>query len=55
MKNQKIGCKVDSCQFHQNDYTCGLEHIEVEPCPGCGSGEAKEETLCGSYRCRCGK
>jgi len=55
MKSQKIGCKVESCQYHQKDCTCGLERIEVQPCPGCGNGQAREETLCGSYECRCGE
>jgi len=52
MKNQRIGCRVDSCKFNQEDCTCGLSSIEVCACPGCGSGNPADETQCGSYKSR---
>ena len=51
-KNQSIGCEVSSCRFHAQGNACGLSRIEVMACPGCSSGEAENESLCGSYRAK---
>ena len=49
--NLDIGCTVRSCAFHCEDQDqCSLPGITVEACPGCGSGKAKDESMCASYR-----
>ena len=51
--NLDIGCTVRSCAFHCEDQDqCSLPGITVEACPGCGSGCAKDESMCGSYRAK---
>ena len=50
MKHQSIGCHVDSCQYHRQDCSCGLDSIQVRPCGSCLSGKAEDETQCASYR-----
>lgn len=50
MKHQSIGCHVDSCQYHRQDCSCGLDSIQVRPCGSCQSGKAEDETQCASYR-----
>ncbi len=49
MKNQRIGCRVDSCQYNEKGTSCGLSSIEVQPCDGCG-GDSPEDTLCASFK-----
>ena len=46
-----IRCRVSSCTYHcgDRDY-CSLHSIQVEPCQNCGSGQACDESMCGSYR-----
>lgn len=52
--NKSIQCGVCSCEYHdQSDYCC-LNKIRVEAVPGQSSGKAEDESMCGSYRCRCG-
>ena len=49
--NEHIRCRVDSCTFNcQEDGFCSLQAIQVEPCPGCSSGKAEEESMCASYK-----
>lgn len=49
--NMDIGCTVRSCAFHCEEQNhCSLPGITVEACPGCGSGKAKDESMCASYR-----
>lgn len=49
---QSIGCEVNSCQYHSQG-ACDLSHITVQPCHTHGdTGDSKDETLCGSYRCK---
>ena len=51
--NQTIGCTVASCKYHvRENNVCSLKQIIVEPCPGCSSGTAQDESMCGSYKCR---
>lgn len=51
--NLDIGCTVRSCAFHCEDQDqCSLPGITVEACPGCKSGKAKDESMCGSYRAK---
>lgn len=51
--NLEIGCTVRSCAFHCGDMDqCSLPGITVEACPGCSSGCAKDESMCGSYRAK---
>lgn len=53
-KNQFIRCTVNSCKYNNCDSNvCNLNQIEVEACPGCSSGTAKDESMCGSYKCKC--
>lgn len=54
MSNQKIKCTVESCKFNNcNDSLCELSQIEVKSCPGCSSGKASDESMCGSYKNKC--
>jgi hypothetical protein len=48
-KSQHIGCRVGSCKFHENNNECSLRSIMVEPRTGGNTGQAKDESLCGSY------
>ena len=51
--NPHVGCKVASCAYHCHDSNhCSLDQICVDVCPGCGSGCAKDESMCASYRAR---
>ena len=52
-KNQKIKCNVKSCKFNnETSKLCELEEILVAACPGCNNGNAKDESMCDSYRCK---
>ena len=44
--NQKIDCRVCSCEYHSEDDVCDLDCICVQPMTG-----ATQQTLCGSYKC----
>lgn len=51
--NPDIGCTVRSCAYHCEEQNhCSLPGITVEACPGCGSGKAKGESMCASYRAK---
>ena len=51
--NLDIGCTVRSCAYHCEEQNhCSLPGITVEACPGCGSGKAKDESMCASYRAK---
>jgi hypothetical protein len=50
--NQCIHCDVTSCQYNAQNGICGLEAITVAPCPGCGSGNKSEESMCASYEAK---
>lgn len=53
-KNQKINCTVESCKYHNCNYNvCELNQIEVQACPDCSDGRAQDESMCGSYSCKC--
>ena len=48
--NPHVGCKVASCMHHcAESECCSLDKICVDVCPGCGSGCAKDESMCASY------
>lgn len=52
--NQRINCTVESCLYnncHSNE--CELKQIEVSACPGCSNGTPEDESMCGSYKCKC--
>jgi hypothetical protein len=49
---QHIGCKVESCRYNSNGCNCGLSSIDVAPCPGGSNGNAADESMCASYRCK---
>lgn len=49
---QTIGCRVMSCAYNKSGQSCDLDRIEVEPMSGCHTGEACDESLCGSYKTR---
>ncbi len=52
--NQKIKCTVESCTFNNCENSlCELTQIEVKACPGCSTGSAQDESMCGSYKCKC--
>ena len=52
--NTGIRCRVSSCAFNCGDQEyCSLNSIQVEPCKDCCNGKASDESMCGSYRCRC--
>lgn len=52
--DQKIKCTVESCKFNDCDHSvCELKQIEVQACPGCSNGTAKDESMCGNYSCKC--
>ncbi len=46
---QSIGCEVTSCEYHSQG-NCDLSNITVQPCSGECTGNAADETLCGSYK-----
>lgn len=50
--HQSIECSVVSCKFHDKEGRCGLERIQVEPTPMAYTGEAADESMCGSYQNR---
>ena len=51
--NMDIGCTVRSCAYHCEEQNhCSLPGITIEACPGCGSGKAKDESMCASYRAK---
>lgn len=53
-KNQKINCTVESCKYNNCDYNlCELQQIEVQACTNCSNGKAEDESMCGSYSCKC--
>lgn len=55
-KNQKINCTVESCKYHNcNHNVCELKQIEVQACPNCSNGAPEDESMCGSYSCKCQK
>ena len=49
--NQKINCYVVSCRYNDvNSKQCELNQIDVKACPGCSTGIAEDESMCGSYK-----
>ena len=50
--HQCIECSVVSCKYHNENGHCGLERIQVEPTPMAYTGEAADESMCGSYCCK---
>lgn len=49
--NQKINCSVVSCRYNDvNSKMCELNQIEVKSCPGCSTGNAEDESMCGNYK-----
>ena len=49
--NENIRCRVESCAFNCSGAGfCSLHAIQVEPCSGCDSGRAEDESMCASYR-----
>ncbi len=53
-KNQRINCTVESCAYNDCDHNlCELKQIEVQACPGCSNGNPEDESMCGSYQCKC--
>jgi len=49
---QTIGCRVTSCAYNRSGSDCELDSIEVRPMAGCHTGEACDESMCGSYKAR---
>lgn len=53
-RDQRINCTVESCKFNNcNQNVCELKQIEVQACPGCSNGTPEDESMCGSYSCKC--
>ncbi len=50
--HQCIECSVVSCKFHDQQGRCSLDRIQVEPTPMAYTGEAADESMCGSYKNR---
>ena len=50
--HQSIECSVVSCKYHDQEGRCSLERIQVEPTPMAYTGEAADESMCGSYKNR---
>ncbi len=49
--NTDIRCSVESCAFHCGEQNyCSLRNIRVEACPGGGTGDCADESMCGSYK-----
>ena len=49
-EKQKINCTVESCEYNDTqEHKCELNEIVVEPCIDCDTGEAEDESMCGSY------
>lgn len=52
--NQKINCTVESCVFNNEKANeCELNQIQVCACPNCSQGTPEDESMCGSYKCKC--
>ena len=52
--NQKIKCTVESCKYNNcDDRMCELKQIEVQACQGGSTGMPADESMCGSYKCKC--
>ena len=47
--NQKITCKVNSCNHYCDDDTCSLSQICVNTCKD--SSNTKDNTVCDNYEC----
>ena len=50
--HQSIECSVVSCKYHDKEGGCSLDRIRVEPTPMAYTGEAADESMCGSYQTR---
>lgn len=50
--HQCIECSVVSCKHHDEKGHCRLDKIKVEPTPMAYTGEAADESMCGSYNCK---
>ncbi len=48
--NQRIGCRVEKCQYNDRGESCGLDSIEVRSNPDSTNRNSPEDTLCGSYK-----
>ena len=54
MDNRNIKCNVSSCEFNNcSSDCCKLMQIEVKACQNNNSGMASDESMCGSYKCKC--
>ncbi len=54
--NQKIGCSVDSCKYHdEEEQNCTLSEINVSCNDDCSKTKVtcKEETICDSFEKKC--
>ena len=48
-----VGCAVKRCRYNSEGRHCGLGHIEIKPCPGCGANDRPaDESFCGSYEAK---
>lgn len=54
MDNKNIRCNVSSCEFNNcSNEHCSLKQIEVKACSNNSTGTASDESMCGSYKCKC--
>ena len=48
-KQQKVTCKVETCQHHTNGNGCELNSIKIKPRTNNHSGNKEDESMCSSY------
>ena len=54
MDNRHIKCNVNSCEYNNcSSHNCSLNQIEVKACSNGNTGKATDESMCGSYKCKC--
>jgi hypothetical protein len=48
-KQQKVTCKVETCQHHTNGNGCELNSIKIKPRTNNHSGNKEDESMCSNY------
>lgn len=49
-KQQKVVCKVETCEHHTTTNGCGLSSIKIKPRKNNHSGNKEDESMCSDYK-----
>lgn len=49
-KQQKVVCKVETCEHHTTTNGCGLNSIKIKPRKNNHSGNQEDESMCSDYK-----